>query len=590
MLIDAESLRECPLKDHFDDYAHLGGTVATLILSRVEEEHLEIIFSAFPAIIKLTLKNIVLLEEDLLNYPKTLEEFQIIDCKINQPLMENWLEAVAATLTSIYIHRSYFTIALEIEGFDSICNLLPTLDNLKYASLEDQSCHITAQLPSVQFLSYNVLREAKEPLDEVLQRLNCEKSLRTLILKNCPKDLNSLKRFESLDHLRIINSVDVNVEKQFKLSKHANTILDVHSFKPVEKNLILKILNDDCLLQICSYLNLSEWFAVKDTHPRFEALSFRYADIEISDQFLRKYPLEEKLQIYQNMSQTARSLSLAGKDWEKVLQHFPGLTKLFLNDWRRDTDSDKDPFKNIHSGLERLKILSGHINRLNESELFARLSPTLTHLTILEPQDLESLRQLENLRELSLSRIKNGMNFSRTFKGMTKLENLSLGFHPLCREVDSFPVMNNLKVLHLWQLSTVVVLRPADFPILEEINLAFGIKYPASDRVLMIDNVLEFTDLKRLSIPIEREMCNTAKLYGLKNLECIMLRARLFDEELIVDIVKNLPKLSQVETWNGFLTLKCEVKLRRVLAEGRRVIRVVSGNKMTRTVTIRHYD
>lgn len=601
-LIDATSLLHCPLRDNMDIYNHLGSTVSKLTVIDVSEEDIGLIFSTFKCIRHLTLQSLTLLHDDPTEYPADLLSLSITDCKINQDLVCLWFsEKLAATLTSIEISRSHYKLSLDQEGSLSEPHFLMLLPNVRHLSLREsgvlkfacspngsglsrlvlvaRKCILSSKLLFLKYLSFDVF----DRVDEMLLQLDCKETLNTLILRNCPKNIDILRQLQNLEHLRILNGVDSDVMATLKAMSNLKT-LDVHCAESLEENQLLT-LDDDSMIHILSYLYLDDWLSVMQTDARLNRIvrrnMFPSAQVKIDDRFMAKYPLKERRDIYTSLGQNVRSLLLSCDQIDLVLPHFVKLRKLYIP----HRGEDPAALDVIPNGLQKLDLFIHHENQ-SLSRLFQRLNRTLTSLEICGPFDSNDLLELCNIRELKLGGFTSSAISVLAFlrQNQDSIERFEIKFYDTDaydeedyeQQVENQPAVDfelcplkKLKVLRLDSLSKPLSLRPADFPCLEELRISFDNYTNPAVVVALIENVIEFTSLKGLQI---NGLEHFEKLYRLKNLRCLELYEQFLPEDIVLDLIRNLPRLKRLGTENDTFSLQFEVALQKMMVEcGREV-------------------
>lgn len=563
------------LLNHRETYFQLGQTVTNLILSRVSECDVTVIFQLFSNIQKLTLENVLLLNENGKEFPTTLQELIITDCRINQPLFESWLTGLSSSLTSLTIHRSYYALSVDLDGYHALANLLTKLPNVRYLSVEESCCRFVAKIPKVELFSYNVLNCDVEILEDLV---HCADSLKTLVLRNPPKDVRILSRFPNLKNLRIISSVDEKLREKI-VNLNCCEFMDIHyySSNDVEENLLLKKLNNDCLIHICSFLPIDDWISFRESHPRFDLLDCTRRDVTITDPFVAKYPVDDHREIYEKLNQCSKSLLLVCKNWDQVLECFSDLKKLSLNCCFKSAKKE-NLLDVIPEGLEDLKLYSSRSPKCSPfvRSLLPRLATSLKSLHIFDLSEGEGLYELVNLRKLVANNFATKIDFEKELRNKDILELLEIiHFNP--EDTKHLPSMKSLKVLNLFQLKSRPKLVPQDFPSLQELRISFNRKMSTADMDETLSSVLEFKNLKCLGLPVRNDEFFTGKLCQLKDLTTLECRNVIVAEDVLLRVLGNLPNLTRLETWNGHFSLRFDNELNDILKEQRRSLTMFSG-------------
>lgn len=601
-LIDPTSLRECPLKDNAAIYNHLGSTVTRLTVHSISEEELQSVFGIFKGLQHLALHSVNLLCEDASAYPSHLLSLTLSDCKVNRTLADKWFRALGPKLTSIHLSRSHYKLSLDHEGSLAEPDFLCLLPNVRHLTLKEsgvikfacpastqelsrlelvaKKCVLTGRLLFLKYLSYDVY----EKVDGILGQLDCKETLLTLVLRNCPRNLNVLAQLKSLKHLRILNAVDAAVKcKLTEMLPHLQT-LDVYCAEPVVDNQLL-VLDDDSLIQVLSYLSLDDWISLLATHPRLEHLVCTYMlakkQVTINDNFLRKYPLAERKDVYACLGKHTRSLNLSSDDLPLVLSHFVNLQKLYVPHRAKSSKA----LNMIPNNLQKLDLFIHHMDQ-SFAKLFRRLDRTLTSLEVCGPFDGNDLKELHNVRELKLGGSQPPtINISEFLhQNRDHLERLEIKFYdsdpredfymddvPMAPPTTPFALcpLKRLKVLRLDSLNKSLSLLPADFPALEEIRMSFDMYANSSVARTMIESVLRFVNLQKLHINGLREY---HRLYRMRNLRCLEAYEQFMPESVILELINNLPYLESIGTENESFSLQFELDLQKMMLEQKRRI------------------
>lgn len=577
--ITGHSLEQYPLKDYAEGYAEIGRKVTHLTLYYVREEDVELALSFYPHITSLTLMHVVLLGHGVDKYPTKLSILKLVDCKINKELMEKWFIAMAPTLIGLEIIRSFSVLALDFEGFGSVCSLFKELPSLLHLNIENDSFNFSAKLPSLVHFSYNGLQEnSMSQVTDMLLRLGCEDTLETVVLPNRPKDVTVFNKFSKLRDLRIINPIDKVVKDQLTLLKNWRS-LDIHCFEcPAVEDLMLNLLNDDCIYHILSFLDVEDLASIRQTNTRFANLT-AFPALKINDSFVAKYPLDEAPKnIYETIGQHTRKLTLVSKDWNRVLPYFD-LQELSMSIDFNKTLADDQLVKLIPKRLKKLELVnSGRWKELPLQDLFTQLNATLKTLYLSNVQDTGENSCLTNVCNLKLKRLVN-VDLQKMLENMVNLEQLEVDCNLLTPDNVILNPVKRLKSLKLTSLPGTIVLEPKDFPLLKHIRVSFNKKVSQSEVAATLEKILAYKHLQSLGFPVQDGKCDIQRLFILDQLEILDCSGQIVNESLLESCIMNLPKLTRVILWNGYLSINCEMELRKILTDQRRSIHLSSTGR-----------
>lgn len=579
--IDNRTLEQFPLltNPNRDIYKSIAETVTELTLNKVREEDVVQIFSIFLRVRSLRLEEVVLAAPHL-KYPCGLEKLAVIDCQLNLAMMSSWLYKARKSLTIIELSGSRW-INLENTGWGLKAEHFPY--RIRRMVVVADNCRGILRGPHLVSLSWNVKCYERRGF---IRRLECTRTLKTLIIDEIlPTEIMFLERFSKLQHLHILSSIHPYVKSRLESMKKWKT-LNVHCYDVIPELSCSWVsrLNDDCWLKVLSFLSLADLMSLEKMHARFNQLvdEYMYArtEIKIDDRFLNDHKLETSDRLYRQIGGKGRTLQLFTKQWKEILPYFTNLDSLSI--WANGD------FNLIPSGLKTLKL---HSYDESLKDLFLRLDDSLTFLCLENVHDanLDSLSELHNLRqfEMHCTQTRNIAGF--LFRNGQKLERLHFSreytdqdYVPrrggTRKQGDSFELcpLKSLKVLQLHGMDLVsnrshFILRPCDFPSLEEIELSFATR---SEVVItrIIEMVLTFDHVQKLHInsPIQWDI---RRLSSFKNLRSWQYDTSRFktDEDLLVQVIKELPQLVHLKGFED-VSLDFKAKLKQALVEHKRSI------------------
>lgn len=614
--IDADFLQKNPMKNGKPSIGWPARKISSLTLSGIEEQDVKSILPLFPALRYFSLQKVTIIQnETFRGLPKGIESLHLADCKITKDVVQGFFKSIGKRLLSVKIERCRHAPQYDAEGsFTDLLKYLP--DSIRHLSFHDPICNAIGLHDLPPSLEYCHLHMPREDFF-----LRCDSygvdprvyPLKTLITKldlsgpGPVKALENLKKLRNLDHLRVLNSIDVIVQSQLQSLKLKT--LDIHCFSPPDKANLILTLNDDCLLHVLSFLGQHGCMAMSQVHPRLERLIAAYIYSReyttINSRFLNDFSDLEKKAIRKSLEQHATWVMVIGEDWPKQISRFKKLERIDVI-----MDLTNAGIKAIPNGLKKLHLeepIKGG------KELFLRLCPSLTSLKLkghFEPNELSGLK---NLRELRLEEYK-GSDLSKILlQNKDHLERLKIdfyekdfadefefgyspygypppfgyGFDPddeIIYGLDSdeddegedisesdFPLcpMKSLKRLHLTSISCHFDLKPSDFPSLENIYVCFG-EMNLETKTRILNSIKKFDQLKTLKVNMEMSLEWLSTFQKLEHL-CMNL-----NKDKVLDVIQILPNLRRLG-WFFDLDFKTEDNLRRYLLAEKRSIKFRSG-------------
>lgn len=292
LTIDAEFLKKYPVQRNGAKYS-MFGHVKGLQLNQVAERDIGPLVSCFGHLQRFTMRRVTIID-GISGLPLNLTDLKLINVKIEEDLLKTFIGGMDETLINLHLDRvqtffNFNSSSVKILQYYS-CLCLLTLDsglhNLKslvfigdYIKLTNVSPTylkivanvLLADIYEFNHLEYFYLDVLKGDKPSVLRKNDNKKMthLRSLTLK-CwwGKSLESL---ENLDYLRIIRRVDPMYKNYIDNLKIKSTNVEYYDYAS-EPNLILKVLNNDCLLRIIRYLPLEDCVSFAKTNRRVNGL------------------------------------------------------------------------------------------------------------------------------------------------------------------------------------------------------------------------------------------------------------------------------------------------------------------------------
>lgn len=280
----------------------------------------------------------------------------------------------------------------------------------------------------------------------------------------------NVKRFKILEHLRIIRPVSLQQREQIEALNLPST--DFFSYEiPQEENLILRLLNDDCIRHLGTFLAKTEdLISLYHTHSRFLVLNV--PEYKIEEKTLNRIPVEDNMDSYNVICPLVKKLSIVSfaEDVLPLMLLFVRLEELHLSTYELspyEYEADfHDVIENIRSGLRKLSI-SGYVTNLRLHSFFQRISSTLEVLdmktnypnhedffscedynnTMIEV-DVIGLDELSNVKEFKCEDLGISYEFKRFFgRCQDTMTHLDIGLRWHHGVWNCLKAMKNLKSL-----------------------------------------------------------------------------------------------------------------------------------------------
>lgn len=218
---------------------------------------------------------------------------------------------------------------------------------------------------------------------------------RSEMAKSCP----------NLKHLRILGETFPEHKEEIE-SLNLESVDVYYLDIPETQDLMLNMLDDDCLLVIMEHLNIEELATLCQVHSRFGKILGQRPKrtLRLDLCFMRRHPPKENQGFYHCLGWLVNDLDVTSYGTD-VVEHFQQLDSLKISGYHLQNDKDTAP--NIQPGLRCLEVICGAYKDLSDasliSEMFKRLNPTLRTLKIIESKVIaENLKELTNVTNLSL--------------------------------------------------------------------------------------------------------------------------------------------------------------------------------------------
>lgn len=390
IIIDQETLQRYPILSNKDIYEVFDITILTL--RKVEENDISEIMSCFPNVYRWRMIDMQI-PNNITGLSQTLQELKLIKVDMKWSLITELLTFVGGTLLSLHLdiinQRQEDRIELDLSqicdtlttlvmfGKDIKLKLSPTMRILKIVAnkfqcnVNDCSYLMRLHLDCDTFMDYS--------RDNRVVNVGSMKYLESLVIKALPKTLP-----ETLKNLRINESVDPKHKKD--LEELNLDTLDVHyyDYAPEDKpNLILKTLNNDCLLYLLKYLSTKDCISFAASHSQLHQLITRHCFPVLEFKVDNVEFLKQNRDFWNDAAQWAYDLSINKiKDLSWINSDFSSLKSLGLS----GLELTEAFISKLPINLESFSLIKCHIKHTDESN-----NPLVTYLA-----------RLNNLREIAV--------------------------------------------------------------------------------------------------------------------------------------------------------------------------------------------
>lgn len=282
---------------------------------------------------------------------------------------------------------------------------------------------VRCKLGYVRIEHLDLLVPNSESLQSELSKLSS--SLKYLTINGWVPE-SDLTDFKSLETIKILTKVDPRFKSQIDSLKTKKMVVTYESPPdiPDEPNLIFDLLNDDCILEILSFLTVPQWMTFGEVHPRAEWVVTNYKyhrtpftlanyrDSRISDNHLF------------NICPFVSNIELEFSLFIEYPTKFTQLTALTLLSFT----ITKEMVVKLPDELEELRLGNSYEKGLDLSPYFARINSTLRVLELDSlPKNAQFLMELKELREIKMNVEIGCDHFPCFIKQNTGLERVHIG-------------------------------------------------------------------------------------------------------------------------------------------------------------------
>lgn len=397
-------------------YEKYGSNKSLKLLSLGQSEANQVL-QYFPDITRLSLCNMEILD-GFNTFPAELMELFMSDSVIERHVIESWFAATVSSLSFVVMQNVKHSFplqgkvgglgkALTIDGFEHLVSVIIRGESLNFelhcptGSLTIESKEIVhCEVGDIQTEYLYLAVPNPELFGHTISQLRS--SLKTVELDNwIPSFHLHLTNCDSLENLIILSKVDSIFKPQIDQLKIKNVDVTYESFPvfEVEPNLMFDILNDDCLLEIISFLTVPQWMAFGEIHSRAEwvVTSYKYHRTAITfENFCDSEMSEEH---FNDICVYPRRFAVDSSGFVEYLQKFKQLTALTMSSFT----ITKEMVDQLPGELEELCLGNSYETDLDLSPYFARINSTLRVLELAYlPDNPQFLMELKELREIKI--------------------------------------------------------------------------------------------------------------------------------------------------------------------------------------------
>lgn len=448
LVIEDDTLWKYPAHQYKNMYTSYASIATNVEFHSVYEFELDLIFPLFSNIDQLTLRN-TKINYWKKEYPCSMRTLNLIKTQISS----NWLDYVK-NVDCLYLNgNEYFSYPYELP-----------------------------QLTSLSVIGQNIYSS----------NLQCPR-IKRLVLEKCWYGLSydKVKELNKLEHLKVLKTA--GLKQKAEIEALGLKSADVNYIEiPVETNLILQLLNDDCLNFLGKFLNDEDLLTLHKVHPRFNCV--RIKKLEVNGESLKRIPFLDNRLFYERLAPFVTKLNIYVTDlvsFEEMMPLFTNLADLSLDFYNLSPceaiSAEIGQF--VPAGIVKMYI-RGFINNCsnNMTNMFRRLSPSLEILEIeyeycdkeenevikLKPHGLKELRKIKDLSCYFLNLNSDFLDFLRINKNtMERLEihfERNDGFYPDFWNIIS--QMPNLKMCNIQRYHESIPRIPRNsFPQLQNLHI-----------------------------------------------------------------------------------------------------------------------
>ena len=401
--------------------------------------------------------------------------------------------------------------------------------------------------------------------------------IQVLTVRQLPANISKLRNFVELRHLTVLDSIDVLQREELEKLTHITTKV-YHCREPPETEDALLMLDDDSLSHIFSFVKSEDLIALMTVHTRTRdvvcKLILPHTKMTIGEDLVMKYPIKQNEELYKAIGRHFRKANLTNYHCMKLIPYFRNLKEVYLP-LRSDCE-----LRLVPPGIETLSLYLCDCWDL--TYLLQMQAPSLKHLTLEGPFEPKELLVLNGIRSLSCGGYTSSNIDLTEFleKNKDTLEVLEVTFYEPDDEDDisegidpnhNFTIttpLPKLKTLRLDRIPQMIQLSPRHMPSLE--NLVLNVNYP--DHVTQVEGLSDmlagFRNLRKLEC--HGTLFDYTRLFELEKLETLVFHDREVQEFIIMDCIRELPKLKKMGTHNAEYSLELEMDLQKVLLEENR--------------------
>lgn len=604
-------LQKHPIHTDEEFYGKYKSRNTFLKIKNVRESDADQVLRIFTGISRLALYDMQIFQ-GLTAFPANLKELTITNSVIEHHILQNWLELNASTLRLLNVDKVEHSfcglgIPLVIDHVENLRRLIVrgnSLSLLVGPHLSELSfIHIQAdQLIGCIFVGNNVKNLILDVPNSPYASIFCgnSPSLKNLTIFDWPPpEYLNLTKIPSLGNLLILSVVDFKYKQEIANLDIQNVLFTCESPAPpaesVDPDLIFELLYDDnCLLEIISYLTVPDWINFGLIHPISEGIvnEYKYPHAIITmkdlmmiegDNFPRIAPFVENLSMQQI--------------WFNGMSKFTQLKSLTLE----EVSITRERVRQLPNGLEKLcLLLASYENSLDLTPYLKQLSSTLTVLEMdkLPNDDPQCLIKLRGLQELILGMPNHSSNHILFYDGIAMILKLNPGLKRLVLCVGSLRdsywnaigslgnlidlaiSLDNVAKNHMKYSDRIVDLLNKVGPQL--LKLKVGNIH--SNQYLSCKNL---PNIQELDVYIYTGLNKTiSSICQLKSLSKLRInhknscndRKSILIANAVILLVKSLPNLKEIR-WRYLepFPIKLGWKLQKILRESDRTLRINSG-------------
>lgn len=393
---------------------------------------------------------------------------------------------------------------------------------------------------------------------------------------------------------------------------------------------IFDYLNEDCLVEILSYLPIEHIFNVAQAHPRFSpAVQRRYAqekEVVINEDWVGQCPRTHLQEFYEESGRMASSLHFRCVSEEIIVEILPFYHNLDLLGLSKTKLESPETVEILPSRIGRLHLDRCHIKQPFLELWFQKLNPTLQELHFSSSYIevcFDALSHLNHIQNLVIDGRCFLMDNLKEFldRNQAQLRHFELRNYDGDMEQSvwkSLTKAHHLQILHLDITSILPELNSQGergiFPELQRFNLQVRLQYTMSNRTQQCqmldsfgcedtlrflscgevrgDHIIKFRNLEELEIQEDfidnfTSLLDLSCLTKLRFLVFHFLRLEETDEELLT-LIQQLPLLKKLILHECELSATFFDRLKIYLVSANRFIEITSSDTVESTINLKH--